>query len=170
MLNEYQQEMLRLLIIQAELESSFWLFEYLTIGINQYQLDIDGIHGFNHWCSVAANGLECAENTNAEKSIILLFSFFHDCCRENDGRDPYHGERAAQFIIDNREVLPQLSDIQINKLVIACEGHNLGEISKDITIGCCWDADRLDLIRIGIQPRARFMSSEVGKERAEQRL
>lgn len=166
MLNEHQQETLWLLTKQADLESSFWLFEYLEIGINQYPLDIDGIHGFNHWCSVATNGLACAENTPADKWVILLFSFFHDCCREHDGREPYHGERAAQFIIDNREEFPQLSDIQINKLVMACEGHNLGEISKDITIGCCWDADRLDLIRIGIQPRARFMSSEVGKSKS----
>jgi len=27
------------------------------------------------------------------------------------------------------------------------------------TVGCCWDADRLDLPRVGIVPEARFMST-----------
>ena len=35
-----------------------------------------------------------------------------------------------------------------------------------ITIGTCWDADRLDLGRVGIIPSSDFMSTQAGKESA----
>ena len=31
----------------------------------------------------------------------------------------------------------------------------------------CWDADRLDLSRVGIVPSEQFMSTKVGKEMAK---
>jgi uncharacterized protein len=42
-------------------------------------------------------------------------------------------------------------------------------LSDDPTIGTCWDADRLDLARegVGIQPRARYMSTEFAREIAD---
>ena len=35
----------------------------------------------------------------------------------------------------------------------------MGEVSADPTIGCCWDADRLELARFGRHPIARFLST-----------
>ena len=35
-----------------------------------------------------------------------------------------------------------------------------------ITIGTCWDADRLDLGRVGVIPSVDFMSTQDGKEAA----
>ena len=32
------------------------------------------------------------------------------------------------------------------------------------TVGCCWDADRLDLPRVGVAPTAEFMSTPVWRE------
>ena len=40
--------------------------------------------------------------------------------------------------------------------------------SGDITIDTCFDADRLDLVRCGIQPDPRGMATERGKELARQ--
>ena len=37
--------------------------------------------------------------------------------------------------------------------------------TDDPTIGTCWDADRLDIGRVGIIPHERFMSTAAGKRR-----
>ena len=42
--------------------------------------------------------------------------------------------------------------------------HTDAEHSDDVTIGTCWDADRLDLGRVGIIPDEAFMSTDFGKE------
>jgi uncharacterized protein len=38
--------------------------------------------------------------------------------------------------------------------------HSDGEVSTDKTIQTCWDADRLDLGRVGIFPSPKFLSQE----------
>ena len=39
-----------------------------------------------------------------------------------------------------------------------------GETTTDPTIGCCWDADRLDLGRVGIEPEAEYQSTVAARE------
>src|SRR5262249_24487970 len=51
-------------------------------------------------------------------------------------------------------------------LYYACAWHERGRVSDDPTIGACWDADRLDLPRVGTQPMPELMSTEEGKARA----
>ncbi|TML82741.1 MAG: hypothetical protein E6G09_09645, partial [Actinobacteria bacterium] len=41
-----------------------------------------------------------------------------------------------------------------------------GLTTTNPTIGCCWDADRLDLGRVGIEPDPELMSTIAGPERA----
>jgi uncharacterized protein len=48
---------------------------------------------------------------------------------------------------------------QFSKLKFAIEHHNNGLVSEDPTIGVCWDADRLDLPRVGIKPVADMLST-----------
>ncbi len=36
--------------------------------------------------------------------------------------------------------------------------HSNGAVDADPTVQTCWDADRLDLGRVGIKPAARYMS------------
>ena len=57
-----------------------------------------------------------------------------------------------------------ISREQRNLLKIACLGHTDEMHSADPTIGTCWDADRLDLGRIGVVPDERFMSTPIGKD------
>ena len=57
-----------------------------------------------------------------------------------------------------------LTKESLEKLTYACVFHNKGLISDDITIGTCWDADRLDLGRVGIYPSAELMSTEQAKK------
>ena len=47
--------------------------------------------------------------------------------------------------------------------------HTDGTISDDPTIGCCWDADRLDLPRVGMQPDPALLSTEAAARRIRSR-
>jgi uncharacterized protein len=42
--------------------------------------------------------------------------------------------------------------------------HTSGLTSPDPTIGTCWDADRLDIGRVGITPCGHYMSTVAGKD------
>jgi len=44
-------------------------------------------------------------------------------------------------------------------LTTAMEGHSEGELHLNPTIQTCWDADRLDLGRVGIKPSEEFLSA-----------
>lgn len=120
------------------------------------------VHGLVHWRRVAANGAElAAETPGADAGIIALFALFHDSMRDNDGHDPQHGRRGGALA---RE-LSGLRGDRLELLVHACEYHADGLTSDDPTVGCCWDADRLDLPRVGIAPHASYLSTEAAKRR-----
>ena len=40
----------------------------------------------------------------------------------------------------------------------------MGRLDRDITIQTCWDADRLDLGRIGITPKSHYLGSSLAKD------
>lgn len=117
-----------------------------------------GFHGAAHWARVARIGSLLCGSSDANLRVAGLFALLHDLRRENEGRDAGHGARAAAFIrqiadehlLLDREELAQLAD--------ACVGHSEGLLSKDPTVAACWDADRLDLGRVGIRPRADLLS------------
>lgn len=127
-------------------------------------------HGRNHWMKVRDNGLLLAENTpGADRTVIHLFALLHDYKRTNDGKDQAHGMHAATSISKIRNsLLEELSDYQFFTLQEAIGYHNKPSISDNPTIGCCWDADRLDLPRVGINPDPQFLSTEKAKEIAAQ--
>jgi len=62
-----------------------------------------------------------------------------------------------------------LDDARLTVLREACILHDRGKVSADATTGVCWDADRLDLPRVGIAPAPRLMSTAEGKRRAGNR-
>ncbi len=43
------------------------------------------------------------------------------------------------------------------------EYHNIGKTSKDRTIGTCWDADRLDLMRVDMYPEVEYLSTRTAR-------
>ena len=45
----------------------------------------------------------------------------------------------------------------------ACQGHTHERTHPDVTIQTCWDADRLDLGRVGITPHPSRLCTEVAK-------
>lgn len=123
----------------------------LSLILRDYQLDPLGIHGLSHWARVHEFGLKLATQTGADPTVVALFAVFHDSRRLNDGRDPEHGQRGAFLAYDLRGRAFNVSDCQFSLLCRACEGHTRGtpEIESDITVLTCWDADRLDLARVG---------------------
>ena len=120
------------------------------------------IHGELHWRTVGANGIWLAEPLGgADTLVIFLFALLHDSMRLNDSIDPEHGPRAAAFAgeLHAEGVLPA-GEAQLELLQYACFEHTNGLVSSDPTVGVCWDADRLDLPRVGIQPDpARFSTA-----------
>ena len=62
-----------------------------------YALHPDGFHGVCHWARVLENGRRIAETTGADVELVELFALIHDCRRINEGTDPGHGRRGADF-------------------------------------------------------------------------
>jgi uncharacterized protein len=119
------------------------------------------IHGEVHWRTVGANGLWLAEPLDeADRFVIFLFALLHDSMRENDGHDPQHGPRAAGFAIElHTEDLLGTTPAQLETLRFACFEHTNGFVTTDPTVGACWDADRLDLPRVWIDPDPALLST-----------
>ena len=130
----------------------------------EFMLHRDGIHGATHWARVRDNGLRLARLTGANPEVVELFAFLHDLKRLNDGIDPDHGKRAAEFARTLQGSLITLPDEDLESLVFACAYHSDGLTEADITVQTCWDADRLDLGRIGVTPEARYLCTPAAKK------
>ena len=124
------------------------------------------MHGIDHWRRVEGNGLILAERTGADVEVVRLFAIFHDSRRLHDGTDHGHGARGAELAASWRGVFFDLPDDRFESLRYACVWHTDQTHHSDPTIGSCWDADRLDLGRVGIQPDPRWMSTDYGRELA----
>ena len=129
----------------------------------QYGLPWQGIHGVSHWARVRETGLRLAEVTGANPAIVELFAVFHDARRRNEEIDPQHGRRGAEFAARLRGTLIHLPDPEFALLYQACADHTMGETKADITVQTCWDADRLDLGRVGITPDPTCLCTEAAK-------
>jgi uncharacterized protein len=136
-----------------------------------YQLELAGIHGPAHWLRVRTNGLALARRTlGADTIVIEAFALLHDARLVDDFRDLGHGERAADFAraLHQRGLLG-LTDAAVDVLADACAGHENGQISDHPTIGCCWDADRLDLSRLERRPIEEYLSTRAARDARVQR-
>ena len=120
--------------------------------LEDYALPWDGPHGVAHWARVLENGLRLAEVTGADLEVVALFAVFHDSKRINERRDAQHGQRGAAFASQLRGRVFELADPEFALLLQACRGHTDERTHPDITVQTCWDADRLDLGRVGIKP------------------
>src|SRR5215218_4801721 len=127
------------------------------------------IHGESHWQRVAAAALALLPETpDTDPALVFLFALFHDSMRLNDGHDPLHCPRGAALARELRGGPFDLGDEEMDLLAFACEEHTNGKIGKDQTIGVCWDADRLNLWRVGFEPDPRFLSTDAA--RSEERI
>ncbi len=142
----------------------FDLLDYLKRDALLFTSDI---HGLYHWKCVERNGVYLSQFNGADVEVVRYFAFFHDCMRENEGLDSGHGPRAGKYIKKLKDALP-LTQNQINDLCQACIGHTFGRKEINVTISTCWDADRLDIGRVGTTPHSDYLFSEEAKRIADE--
>ncbi len=130
---------------------------------NDFELNLtQSHHGIYHWARVIQNGRLIAEQNKANINVIIAFAFFHDCQRMNEESDPDHGLRGGTYMLKFENQL-NLSKEEISKVFEACEGHTDIIHHHDKDISTCWDADRLDLMRVGIYPNPQKLNNEAAK-------
>ncbi len=129
----------------------------------QYSLPLFGTHGITHWARVLENGLRISNETGANENVVRLFAMLHDARRLNESIDPGHGRRGAELAKALRGSLFEVSDQEFDLLYEACVSHTEGKTESDITVQTCWDADRLDLGRVGIWPEPKQLCTEFAK-------
>lgn len=145
------------------------LYAYL---LHNFKLNINSIHGPIHWERVLNNGLLIAQNNALIDTYILkLFACIHDSKRENDFEDINHGLRAAKSLRYLRRLgLIKLTSLQQDKLHFACKYHSSKKTTTDLTIGACWDADRLELIKVKVNSSVSYFSTAEGKNIFQKRV
>ena len=131
-----------------------------------FALPLDGLHGEAHWRRVYDNGQRLAEQTSADARIVELFAYHHDSRRLGDGWDRDHGRRAAELIRSLNDDLLALSEDDLDTLVYACTYHTDGLVEANVTVQTCWDADRLDLGRIGVRPNPQRLCTLAAQDLA----
>jgi len=130
-------------------------FEILNILLNSKQfLNMPfGIHGRIHANKVfvLANTLSNLVKKDKEIDIIaiIISSLLHDCGRENDGKDPYHGVKSAEKALDFIEE----NNISCNKELVKeciirhCPPPDYVFNNPSIESKIIGDADKLDRFR-----------------------
>lgn len=130
-------------------------------------------HGLPHWSRVWANGQEIAKRHHGGASsinldVIAWFAFLHDSCRLNDHGDPGHGPRASQLASRLREQgVIVMAEKEFLHLCLAMEDHSKGIMEGPPVVRICWDADRLDLLRVGVIPDPKRMCTGPGEQMAK---
>jgi uncharacterized protein len=128
-----------------------------------YVLPTGGPHGVVHWARVLENGLRIAAANGADRDVVTLFALFHDARRVNEDWDDGHGLRGGELARSLRGELVHLDDARFDLLFEACRLHTDGLTVGDPTLLACWDADRLDLGRVGITPDPRRLGTKAGR-------
>lgn len=134
--------------------------------LDQFALSPSGIHGATHWARVLANGTRLAALTGARVEVVQLFALFHDARRINEGSDPEHGRRGAVLARETLGTWFELGPADVDRLYDACAYHSEGRTDHpDVTVQTCWDADRLDLPRVGVSVDERYLCTLAAKQR-----
>jgi uncharacterized protein len=126
---------------------------------SQFRIDWQGVHGPSHWARVRHHALRLCTLRQGDRLVAELFAYLHDSQRENEWTDPLHGPRAADYAASLNGRYFELSGEQLDLLTHAARFHSDGLMHQDATIQSCWDADRLDLGRVGIKPTKQYLST-----------
>lgn len=102
--------------------------------------------------------IEAHPEDHIDAEIVLMFALLHDMRREDEGRDPNHGPRAAVLAAQINDTTLGLEPERLGVLVAAIRDHNGSGPSDEPTRGTCLDADRLNLWRVGIAPHPPLLS------------
>ena len=147
------------------LKESLFRWEDLRLfSMSRWPEELGSTHGVGHWDRVAKFGRVLYQK-GADLDVIMAFAYLHDAERMNNCEDINHGKRASKLIDTIRHTqLKALSDEQIAKLKRASELHTIQHRTGDLTIDICFDADRMDLPRVGITPSPQRMATKLGAD------
>jgi len=141
--------------------------ELLATIIGQMVTNPRGLHGLSHWARVYDNGLRLAAETGADRRVVELFALFHDSRRRTEQADPDHGPSGAALAGQyHRDGLLLLDDTPLHLLLTACRLHTAARTHDDVTVRTCFDADRLDLARVGKTVDPAFLCTDAGRDPA----
>lgn len=140
--------------------------------ISSFHLDLNGDHGILHWERVYINCLKLSKYYQVNSEVFELFSLLHDSKRKTEYEDIEHGKRSGLFIkelINNRII--QLSNEDKKRLIFACSNHTKpnknAKLYLDPVVQICFDADRLDIGRVGIIPEEKYFLTKYAKRLVE---
>lgn len=119
------------------------------------------IHGIQHLRQVAYLSGRLAYLLNLDYKTAILAGYLHDCARNNDSDGNSHAHESAWLA--KKIIETNWSNIDIGKIFNAIYYHADGLNTDDPFIGCIWDADRLNLVRLGIIPKVELLSTEFAK-------
>jgi uncharacterized protein len=142
----------------------------LAVVLPRLRLDPQNtFHGIAHWSRVWNRGRKLAQDLDVNPAILAWFAYLHDSQRENEDEDPGQGARAADFTLRLRAqgLIRQLGQTEFEMLCHAIRFHTDGGTETEPAILACWDADRLDLGRVGIVPDPERLYTAPGKAWAE---
>ena len=132
--------------------------------MHRWPEELGTMHGVEHWDRVAHFGRFLYEE-GADMDVIMVFAYLHDSRRLYNDEDEGHGLRASELVDEIRDsYLEMLDSEQIEILKRACELHNTVHKTGNKTIDICFDADRMDLQRVGILPMPERMATKRGAE------
>ena len=137
---------------------------YVDFLAHQFKLNHNGSHGIEHWFRVLINGRLIAAETGADLKVVEHFALIHDVLRHDEDTDIYHGNRAAEYVKMIAGDWIHLNATQLDQLTEACRYHSLGRLTHDLTIQTCWDADRLDLGRLGMRPNPTYLGTKIARD------
>lgn len=106
-----------------------------------------------------------------DNTIGHYFALLHDVARKNEEKDIGHGQRAVELLsaYGGHEWL-QITAQAYEELCYAITHHSNGLTEGTLTQQACWDADRLDLWRVGIMPNPGRLITEAAKDLHYDRL
>ena len=141
----------------------------LNIVKANFKLDLYGTHGIFHWQRVYKNTQILANYYAVKSKVFELFALFHDSKRKNEYNDLFHGIRASKFVknlIEKKEII--LDEDDTNRLLYAIANHTISDkknpLFNDLIVQICFDSDRLDLGRVGIKPKEKYMMTDFAKK------
>jgi uncharacterized protein len=138
--------------------------QFLSLIRKDLRVSLEGIHGIRHWERVYRIGSVLSHRMGADLQVVQAFAWVHDARRYTDGSDPDHGKRGAAFARQINDQYLYLTAGQLDVLCTACTYHSRGDTAMDPTVGTCWDADRLDLARLSIEPDPGMLSTSAARD------
>jgi uncharacterized protein len=104
-----------------------------------------------------------ANLTGANWHVVELFAFFHDSRRLKEHVDDGRGACGTALASRLKGSVFDATDEEMDLLHFACVHYSDGMTLGNTTLLTYWDADRLDLGRVGITLKGKYPGTEAAQ-------